>query len=155
MPGPPVQPATRQVCLALPDRQRLPSGLSLLIPGLHPHSLERGAMTLSESEYTQLASSELKQLLESLDELGDELEAELASDILTLEFPDGARYVINSHRAARQIWMAAETRAWHFSFDSSRERWIATKTGEELWQVVREQVSAKLNHPIVLTAARA
>lgn len=107
-------------------------------------------MTLSETDYIQLASSELKHLLESLDELGDELDVELASDILTLEFPDGARYVVNSHRAARQIWMAAGTTAWHFSFDTNSRRWIATKSGEELWQVVREQVSAKLGHPITL-----
>ncbi len=108
-------------------------------------------MTLTENEYLKLASNELKQLLERLDQLGDEFEAELANDILTLEFPDGARYVINSHRAARQIWMAAGTRAWHFSFESEHSRWIASKSGEELWQVVREQVSAKLGHAIALT----
>lgn len=106
--------------------------------------------SLTEAEYSARAEPELQALLEALDEVGDELDAELASDILTVEFADGARFVINSHRAARQIWMAAEKKAWHFDFDPKDERWIANKTGEELWTVLEAALKRKLGETTAL-----
>jgi CyaY protein len=86
--------------------------------------------TLSEAEYLSLAQAELKSLLAAVDQLGDDLEAELSSDILTVEHSRGTPFVINSHSAARQIWMAADRRAWHFDYDRDSRKWIASKSGE-------------------------
>ena len=89
-------------------------------------------MNLSEAEYDARALPELHRLVDALDALDEgALEAELAADILTIEFSDGAKYVINSHRAARQIWMAAIATAWHFD-PGSDGVWRASRTGEEL-----------------------
>ena len=53
----------------------------------------------TEQQYEERAEPELRALLDALDGLDlDEVEAELASDILTLEFTDGTQYVVNSHR---------------------------------------------------------
>lgn len=82
----------------------------------------------------------------SLNEL-DGIEADLESGILSIEFEDGGKFVVNSHRAARQIWMAAGAQAWHFDVDPSTSRWTATKTGEELWACLEEQISKKLGRP--------
>ena len=38
---------------------------------------------------------------------------------LRLDLRDGTKIVINSHRAARQIWMAADRTAWHFDPDAT------------------------------------
>ena len=106
---------------------------------------------LSEAEYEQRAAPELEALLSAVDELeSDELEAEFESDILTLEFSDGTKYVINSHRAARQIWMAAERSAWHFDWDPESAQWIAKKTGDELWSTVTRVIQNKLEAPVTL-----
>ncbi|HEY6727032.1 MAG TPA: iron donor protein CyaY [Polyangiaceae bacterium] len=106
---------------------------------------------ISEAEYETRATPELKRLLEALDALeSDEIEAELESDILTLEFSDDTRYVINSHRAARQIWMAAERSAWHFDWDAERQAWVAQKNGDELWQALGAVIGKKLGHPVEL-----
>ena len=106
--------------------------------------------SLDEAEYLQLASRELKELCAALDDLGDDLEAELAGDILTLEFGDGAKYVINSHTAARQIWMAAERQAWHFDYDRESHKWIAKKTKDELWGALERLVAKKLSKSVAL-----
>lgn len=106
---------------------------------------------ISEAEYEALAAPELKKLLEAVDTIdSDKLEAELESDILTLEFSDDTRYVINSHRAARQIWMAAERLAWHFDWNATRKVWIASKTGDELWQAVGTVIGNKLGQSVEL-----
>lgn len=106
---------------------------------------------LTEIEYDSLAFPELQALVESLDALdAPAFEAELAGDILTLEFQDGARYVINSHRAARQIWMAAEHSAWHFDWHAETRTWIANKTGDELWSTLSQTLAKKLGRPVTL-----
>jgi CyaY protein len=107
--------------------------------------------SLSESEYEERALPELRALVDVIDELEPEgLEAELASDILTLEFADGTRYVVNSHRAARQIWMAAERNAWHFDWDAAKKAWIAHKTGDELWATLERLMATKLGRSVTL-----
>jgi len=69
------------------------------------------------------------------------------------EFADGTRYVVNSHRAARQIWMAAERSAWHFDFRPDEKRWVAEKSGEELWSTVSRVLTRRLGVPVALTRA--
>lgn len=110
-------------------------------------------VTLDEQSYQARAREELTDLLAALDEVAavdEEFEVELANDIITLEFKDGAKYVINSHRAARQIWMAADAHAWHF--DPTADGWRASKNGDELWAVVRERLAKKLGRPVELPA---
>ena len=93
--------------------------------------------------------------LEHIDStLGDleleELDVDLAGDVLTLSFTDGGRFIINAHSAAEQIWLAAGTTAWHFDWDDGAGRWIAVKTGDELMQTVATAVGKKVGRPIAL-----
>ena len=109
---------------------------------------------LSESDYDSLAQPELQHLIASLDAISnDAVEAELAIDILTIEFSDGARYVLNSHRAARQIWLSAERSAWHFDFVPAENAWVAGKTGDELWTTLTRLLTDKLGEPVTLRRA--
>ncbi|RMG98199.1 MAG: iron donor protein CyaY [Deltaproteobacteria bacterium] len=78
----------------------------------------------------------------------EQLEPDLAGDVLTLEFADGTKFIINAHSAARQIWMAAGTEAWHFDYDAERDAWIASKNGDELYDAVRRVLSDKLGFSV-------
>jgi CyaY protein len=102
---------------------------------------------LSEREFEAVAEKELRSLERALGEL-DGFEADLESGIITVEFDDGVKYVVNSHRAAKQIWMAAERNAWHFDYDGAR--WIATKTHDELWATIEGVLSRKLGKAVAL-----
>src|SRR5262245_14308089 len=104
---------------------------------------------LTEQEFERAADETLRALEAALNEV-DGLEAELASGILTLEFPDGVKYIVNSHRAARQIWMAAERNAWHFDYRPSERRWIAAKSGDEVWSAIEGVTSRKLGRSVAL-----
>ncbi len=108
-------------------------------------------MQISEDAYEALAHPELEALVGALDALDlPGLDCELASDILTLELAGGERYVINSHRAARQIWMAADRHAWHFDWDPEKGVWIAKKTGDELWSILSSVLTTKLGSSVKL-----
>ena len=105
---------------------------------------------LAEQEFDRVADKTLRALDKALNAIEQGIEADLESGILTLEFEDGVKYVVNSHRAARQIWMAAERNAWHFDYKPGDDRWVATKSGDELWSAVEGVVTRKLGRPIKL-----
>lgn len=109
---------------------------------------------LTEQAFERAADETLRALERALTNL-DGLEAELASGILTLEFTDGVKYVVNSHRAARQIWMAAERSAWHFDYHPANGRWIAAKSGDELWSAIEGVVGRKIGEAVKLSGPQA
>lgn len=98
-------------------------------------------MTFDEETFDELAEAALLSLEERLSARED-LDVSLAMGVLTIKFEDGARYIINSHRAAKQIWMAAEASAWHFDWTGTQ--WIAAKSGDELVSTVEAVMSKKL-----------
>lgn len=103
---------------------------------------------VSEREFEQNADRTLSALRSALDELALDCEVELSMGILSIEFPDGVKYVINSHRAAKQIWMAAEREAWHF--DPKASGWLAARSGDELVSTIARVLSKKLGSPVTL-----
>jgi len=107
---------------------------------------------LDEAEYERRAQSELLALRDALDALDTEdVEAELEGGILTVEFLDDTQFVINSHRAARQIWMAAGRRAWYFDWNTESGAWRSTKTADELWATLSAAISEQLGRPVPLS----
>jgi CyaY protein len=102
---------------------------------------------MSEQVFEHRADATLNVLVERLGDLED-VDADLSQGVLTIKFEDGKRYVVNSHRAARQIWMAAESSAWHFDWDGAA--WISTKSKEELWSLLETVVGKKLGRIVTL-----
>jgi CyaY protein len=44
---------------------------------------------------------------------------------------------VNTQRPARQIWLAADARAWHFSWDPATRRWLDDKgRGDDLFATI-------------------
>jgi CyaY protein len=107
--------------------------------------------TIAEDLFDRLADAALRALERAVNEV-EGVQADLQSGILSIEFSDGDRFVINSHRAARQIWMAASARAWHFDVDPATEGWTAQRTNEDLWSCVRDQLQAKLRTTVSLVS---
>ena len=104
---------------------------------------------------SKIFSIESSKALQHIDEvIGDleheELDVNLAGDVLKLAFDDGVTFVINAHSAAKQVWMAAGTTAWHFDFLPESGRWVARKTDEELMATVARVVGAKLGQSVEL-----
>src|SRR5262245_11485220 len=104
---------------------------------------------LDEATFDELADRTLRALDKALNEV-DGIEADLESGILSIEFDDGSRFIVNSHRAARQIWMAAAAEAWHFDVDATTSVWTAKKSGDELWSCIERQVGQKLGRSLEL-----
>src|SRR5262245_31691934 len=108
-------------------------------------------MSISEAEFEVLADKELHLLVEAIIAAGDDIDPDLESGVRTINFEDDTRYVVNSHRAARQIWMAAERAAWHFDYALDKRQWIASQSGDELWSALSGVLSRKLERPVQLS----
>ena len=104
---------------------------------------------LSEAEFERAADAELHRLLEALIAVGDELDCDLESGVMSIVFEDDTKYVVNSHRAARQIWMAAERSAWHFDYDAGARAWRTTG-GDELWSTLEAVLARRLARSLTL-----
>ncbi len=87
---------------------------------------------MDDASFDQVTRDELRAIEDAFAEIDPDLvEVSTSDGVLRLDLKDGTKIVINSHRAARQIWMAAVASAWHFDpvGDGS---WRAPKSGDEL-----------------------
>ena len=106
---------------------------------------------IDEAKFDKIADEELRELERRLGEIDpDEVEVDLASGVLTLTLPQGGTVVINSHRAAGQIWMAAFRKAWHFDPKPEGAGWKWRTASDELHEALSQALSAKLGRPIVV-----
>jgi CyaY protein len=104
---------------------------------------------MDEASFDRVAREELHDLEDAFADIDpDDIEVSTSDGVLRLDLRDGTRIVINSHRAARQIWMAAVASAWHFD-PTPDGSWRAAKSGEELHatltRLVRERIGLEVS----------
>jgi len=88
---------------------------------------------MDEHQFDETGREELQHLEEVLDEVDpDDIDITSTDGVLTLGLRDGVKVVINTHRAARQIWMAAVAQAWKFNPPASAEAGWRTGNDQEL-----------------------
>ena len=106
---------------------------------------------MDDTRFDSLAERTLTALVTALDAI-DGVEAELSQGVLTIGFDAGGpAFVVNSHRAARQIWMAADRVAWHFDPDAAGGEWTAAKEPrDELWSALANALSRRLGRAVSL-----
>lgn len=78
----------------------------------------------------------------------DEVDFSLSDGVLTLEFSDGTRHVLNRQTAAAQMWLAAGARAWHFDWSPEQSAWRERREGRELFATLGETVGAQVGEPV-------
>ena len=101
---------------------------------------------MDESLYLKLVDEALERAALWLEEFDpDDVDFSTTDGVVTIEFPDGTRYVLNRQRAAHQLWFAAGARAWHYDWDAQTSSWRDPKEGGELFDNLRAQVETKLD----------
>lgn len=83
---------------------------------------------MDEISYQKLADEAFRAIGDAFENVDSELvDCEVAGDVVTLTLPGGRKCVVNTQRPTRQIWLAANARAWHFSWDAAARRWVDDK----------------------------
>ena len=105
----------------------------------------------TDQEFSTRADRFMEDLLEALDALDpDDLDCQLAMGVLTMEFADGTKCILNRQTAAQQIWLAYGATAWHFARDESTDQWLDTKGRGDLRTVLAQTISDKLDQQVNL-----
>ena len=104
------------------------------------------------SSFETRADKALHDFMEAIEDvLGDYLEVDLESGILTIELETGAQYVINKHAPMRQIWLSSPfSGAAHFDYDETGQAWISTRGGEKLTDILGSELSNATGQPFSL-----
>lgn len=104
-----------------------------------------------DGAFTTAADRFMASVLDALSDLDpDEVDCDLAMGVLTMQFADGQRFVMNRQTAAHQIWFAHGVTAYHFAFDPEAAAWLDTKGRGDLRAVVARALSDKLGRAVRL-----
>ena len=109
---------------------------------------------MNESEFNDIVDDILVDIEDAVedacDETGADIDYETASGILTLAFTNGSQIIINRQAPLKEIWVAAKSGGFHFSFDEASDEWLCN--GKELFTALSEYCSEQAGQPITLEA---
>ena len=104
-----------------------------------------------DHEFSTRADRFMSEVLEALDRIDpDDIDSQLAMGVLTMEFADGTKCIMNRQTAAHQIWLAHGATAWHFAYDEASGTWQDTKERGDLKSILEATLSEKLGRPVGL-----
>jgi CyaY protein len=104
---------------------------------------------MNPKEYGRLADDCLEGVAAWLEDFDpDEVDFATSDGVVTIEFPDGVRFVLNRQAAASQMWFAAGARAWHYDWDADATAWVDDRDGHGLFDRIGEVVSDKIGRAV-------
>lgn len=107
---------------------------------------------MTDTEFDERAARTLAAIEQAIETSDADVDFETVSEVLTLEFPDGSKIIVNKQAPAHQIWVAARAGGFHYTLDGGRDAWINQQTGRELFEDLSELVSRQAGTAIVLHA---
>ncbi len=106
---------------------------------------------MEEGEFNTLAEGELGAIAQAVDDSGVDCDAEFkATGVLEITFASGERMIVNRHTAAREIWVAAKSGAFHFRRQGAG--WVDTRSGRELRVALSALLSELSGEPVTLAS---
>lgn len=104
----------------------------------------------TEVPFEQLIDQTLLAIEDALDAAGVDVDSSRSGQVLTLEFEDGSKIVINGQEPMRELWVACRAGGFHFRRDGAQ--WIDSRGAGELFACLSRWVSAQSGSPVRLAA---
>ena len=105
---------------------------------------------MNEVEFHKAAHATLVAIEHAVETCGVDIEFEIVSDILTLEFANGSKIIVNKQTPARQLWVAAKSGGFHYNYDNASHTWHNDQTGTELFGELSRLASAQAGESVNL-----
>jgi len=104
---------------------------------------------MDDNEFLKVADECLGKVAKWLEGFDpDEADYSAQDGSVTIEFPDGGKFIVSRQSATKQIWLAAEAHGWHYNFDVATGGWRDDKDGHDLYERLAEVLSDRLGHPV-------
>lgn len=104
--------------------------------------------SMTESEFLKRAESALQAVELAVERALPDVDLQRVGPVLTLEFDDGSKIIVNSHAAAQEIWVASRSGGQHFRMH--QDQWVDTRDGTELFAVLSKLASDHAGETVVL-----
>lgn len=106
---------------------------------------------MTDSEYLALAEAALDAIERAVDDTGASIECERSGSVLTLEFDDGSKIIINLQAPKHEIWIAAKSGGFHFRYDAQQRCWLDTRDDRELFVALSDYAGRQAGETVDLT----
>jgi CyaY protein len=104
---------------------------------------------MDDREFVSRADACLTRVAKWLEDFDpDEVDYATSDGSVTLEFPDGAKFILSRQAQMKQVWLAAVAHGYHYNYDAARDTWLDEKDGHELYPRLAEAVSAQIGREI-------
>ncbi len=104
---------------------------------------------MTKQEYLLRADDCLSRVEAWLEEFDpDEVDYSTTDGMVSIEFPDGVRFVLNRQSGNDQMWFAAGVRAFHYDWQEDGESWRDDRDGHDLFAKIAEVVGEKIGRAV-------
>ena len=104
---------------------------------------------LDESTFHARVDGVFAAIEAALDDGEPDIDSELSGGILTLEFDNHSKIIVNRQTFNREIWVAAKSGGFHFRFDGAS--WRDTRSSELLESLLSRVISEQCGAVISIT----
>jgi CyaY protein len=101
---------------------------------------------MTDSDYLSRAEAVLAAVERALDDIDADIEAERNGNVLTLEFANRSKIIVNLQPPMQEIWIAAKAGGFHFKFIDGQ--WQDTRNGTEFFAALSEYASQHAGEPV-------
>jgi len=101
---------------------------------------------MSDSEYLTRAEAALAAVERALDDTEADIEFGRSGNVLTLEFENGSKIIVNLQPPMREIWIAAKAGGFHFRFTDGA--WRDTRSGAEFFAALSDYATQQAGEPV-------
>jgi CyaY protein len=103
---------------------------------------------MTDSEYLGLAEAALAAVEQAIEASGVDIDTERSGNVLTLEFEDGSKIIVNLQAPMHEIWVAAKSGGFHFRY--REQAWRDTRSERELFSALSEFAGQQAGEPVSL-----
>jgi CyaY protein len=101
---------------------------------------------MTDSDYLTRAEAVLASIERACDDIDADLEIERSGNVLTLEFENRTKIIVNLQPAMQEIWIAAKAGGFHFKFVDGE--WRDTRDGREFFAALSDYASQQAGEPV-------
>jgi len=103
---------------------------------------------MTESQFLRNVEATLADVESALADAEIPAQCSLSALVLTIEFDNGAKIIVNAQTPTQQLWLAARSGGMHFAFDG--KHWYDLRSGVEFFEALSRVVSEQLGQDVSL-----
>ena len=107
------------------------------------------SIPLDESVFHASVDAVLAAIEAAIDVGYSAIDSEIGGGILTLEFANRSKVIVNRQTANREIWVAAKSGGFHFRFDGAA--WRDTRSDEPLGSLLSRVITEQSGNVMSIT----